>query len=398
MIFLIPKIRWVVLLLLLSFTCLSYAEQSLSPRIYAQLVKAQTLMDAKAWTEAKNFLQDLSGRVKQNYPKALIAVSLGQISINQEKLKDALVHFQQAYEFQAMKPGKNLQLLHSIGQLHCGLDEWVLCSTVLTRWAKIVPEQAKANDYIMIANAFSMTEEWWSVIHPVNEALKRRTNAPLQWYQLRVVAYSGLEKWAQAIIGQQTLLNSYPNNSEEWRRLVSLYLQLEDYKLALATMRIPFHKGLLATEKDYQQIAQLMLYNGVPYLAGVTLTEGLDNGAITETVENLKILASAWQFADEKEKAKQVLIKLVTTDPQRRWYKQLAQLHFQTQSWQQAVDALRSTKKLESESKLDLMLGIALINLQQYDNARLSLAEAAKDKSLKIMVDNWLQYLIQIKA
>jgi hypothetical protein len=62
------------------------------------------------------------------------------------------------------------------------------------------------------------------------------------------------------------------------------------------------------------------------------------------------------------------------------------------------VDALRSTKKLESESKLDLMLGIALINLQQYDNARLSLAEAAKDKSLKIMVDNWLQYLIQIKA
>jgi len=398
MIFSVGRIRRAIFLLLLSFVSLTQAGQSLSPRMHAQLTKAQTLMDTESWSEAQTFLNDLADGVTQAYPKALIIQSLGQIAIHQDNLKSALKLFQQAYDLQALKAEQNLQLLHSIGQLHCGLDEWRLCREILERWVTMAPEQASADDYIMIAQAFSMTEEWVSVIGPVNEALQRRSNAPLSWYQLRVYAHSGQSKWRQSIIAQQALLQSYPKQPDEWRRLVFFHLQREDHKLALASMRIPFQQGLLNTEKDYRQIAQLMLYNGVPYLAGATLTKGFDNNVLTEAVDNLKLLGSAWLLAGEQEKAKHVFSRLVAIDPQRRWMKQLAQLHIQTQSWQQAVEALHAAQKLEPESKLDLMLGIALINLQQYENARLSLAKAAKDKSLKTKVENWLQYLIQIKV
>lgn len=374
------------------------AEQSLPRGVHLKLIQVQKLMEKESWEEARTLLADMDANLEPSFAKALVAESLGQIYFHRDQYGSALLLFQRAFDSGRLSQEKNLRLLHIIAQLHCNQEEWRACRAKLSRWIEASPEKSRADDYLVLAQAWSVTEDWAQVIAPVNQALKMKPGAPVSWYQLRVAAFMSLEQWEKAIVAQKGLLAVYPSRAHEWRRLVSINLRLGNHKAALAAMRIPYEQGLLTTAQDFRQMAQLMLSNDLPYLAGRTLVKGMENGTLSRNASDLKLLTAIWLQAKELEKATQTLVALHGIDPQRKWLKQLAELHIRSQQWQDAIDVLHQALKGKPDPRLELLLGIALINVEQFDGARVALEAAFREKKLRTVSKNWLDYLDQLKV
>lgn len=387
-----------ICLSLLLSSSLSSAAPSLSPYIANKLVKARSLMETESWEEAKAFLTKLSEETKSDYANALIAQSLGQVAIYQDNLLLALNQFQKAYAYEALGKDNRTQLLHSIAQLHCGVDEWVPCRLKMKRWVEQAPDKVKASDYIVIAQAYSATEEWKEVVGPAEKAMRLKEDAPLNWYQLIMVAHSNLENWERAIEWQNELLNRYPEPAQEWRRLVALHLQREDYSSALSSMRVPFEKGLLNTSSDYKQMSQLLFHGGMPFKAGETLSDGIEAQIVSPDLDNLKLLVSLWIQSKEYDNAIKTCHRLLEISPERKWFKQLAMLYFQKKEWRAASKVLKVAVKQEPETDLQIMLGISLINLDEYDAAKKMLEPLQGDESVGDRVNNWLTYIKKVNV
>lgn len=384
--------------LLLSCLCSAlWAKQpSLSPFLQKQLVKARGLMETESWAEAKTLLADLASNTENRFAKALAAQSLGQIAIYQDDMARALKRFKQAYELQVLDEASATRLMHSIGQLHCALEQWRACQDTLVAWLAREGVAPKAADYIMIAQAYAAPEQWIKVPRYVNKALALKPKGPINWYQLEVAAWAQQGRWAQAIGAQKRLLQHYATRPAEWRRLVSMLVQNDDYKGALSAMRLPFEKGWLESESDYRQMAQLLYHRGVPHKAAEVLAAGIAKGEVSDSLDNLKLLGNLWQQAKARDKAIAVFEALAERTNQRRWLVQLAQLHYQAENWPAAGDYLKQALAKKQEPKLQLMFAVTLINQHDYQLAKRSLTALLADESIKSRAQNWLSYIDRV--
>jgi tetratricopeptide (TPR) repeat protein len=396
--------RMICLVCLLGVSLNLLAAPTLPRLVYQKLQEAHSLMETESWEEAQDLLEKLSTDTKHKYAQALIAQNLGQISIHQDNIALALSYFQKALDLKVLDEISNRRLLHSISQLHCSIEEWVLCREKMQQWIKVSPDKVKATDYIILAQAYAATETWQEVVRPARSALELNGKAPKSWHQMLVVAHNNLEQWPEAIAAQQLLLQSYADESEEWRRLVSLHLSQGDSLAALNSMRLPYEKGLLTKGTDVKQLTLLLHHAELPYQASETLSEGLDNGWIDRNEKNLKLLASLWFEAKSFDKAIATYQQLVEIAPRRRWYKQLASLYFQEKNWHSAIAVIKEATESEQfqldkpeQTNFELMLGMALINMNQLVEAKEILEGLANRESVKAQAENWLSYIEQVQ-
>lgn len=384
--------------LLLSCVCTAlWAKQpSLSPFLQKQFVKARGLMETESWADAQTLLADLERKTENRFAKALAAQSLGQIAIYQDDMARALKRFKQAFDLQVLDEASATRLMHSIGQLYCALEQWRACQDTLVAWLAREGVSPKAGDYIMIAQAYAAPEQWAKVPRYVNKALALKAKAPINWYQLEVAAWAQKSLWPQAIGAQKRLLQHYATRPVEWRRLVSMLVQNDDYKGALSAMRLPFEKGWLESESDYRQMAQLLYHRGVPHKAAEVLAAGIEKGEVSDSLDNLKLLGNLWQQAKARDKAIAVFEELAERTNQRRWLVQLAQLHYQAENWRAAGDYLKQALAKQQEPKLQLMFAVTLINQHDYQLAKRSLTVLLADESIKSRAQNWLNYIDRV--
>jgi tetratricopeptide (TPR) repeat protein len=388
-------LKKVLICILVMLPCSALAAKHLPVFVYKQLTQVHLLMETESWSEASELLRSLAKKTKSKYALALIAKSQGQIAIHQDDLSSALVQFKKALAPQVLEEPENKQLLHSVAQLHCAVEEWRDCRAKMRKWTLMSPEHVKANDYMLITQAFAATDDWLDVIEPANQALKLNFNAPKAWFQMPVAAYVNLDNWPAAINAQERLLGKFSLDSDSWRRLTALHINNEDYQGALDSMRLPFEKGLLDRESDVLQMAQLFFHAGLPYQAAISMQKGLDNGWLPETTKNLEYLAGYWLEAKSFSKAIYVYHQLVDISPKRQWYRQLATLYFQQTDWASALKVLRQISTQESPDEMNLLLGLTLINIDEFEEATEILKELRHHEKLKPQAENWLKYVEQ---
>lgn len=390
----------VALLLSFSFDVIGAKPPSLSPFLQKQLVKARSLMETESWLEARTLLSQLYQNTENRFAKALAAQSLGQIAIYQDDMSRALSRFTQAYELEVLDDANNARLLHSIGQLHCALDEWASCRNSLLQWLSLEGVEVKATDYIMLAQAYAATEDWADVPLYVSKALSLNTHAPINWHQLEVAARAQQAQWPEAVEAQKRLLKHYASRPDEWRRLVSMMVQNDNYDGALSAMRMPFEKGWLTREQDYRQMAQLLYHCGVPSKAAEIFAQGIEQGAVEDSLGNLKLLGNLWLQAKNRDRAIEIFAELAERTDKRSWLVQLAQLHYQANHWRQARDYLKQALDKKYEAKLQLMFAVTLINLHDYQLAKRSLEpflnETYSDQGMRKRAENWLSYIDRV--
>jgi len=393
------NMRHVLVAILLLLPLLSFGEeQKLSYQEYQLLKKAFEHLEKGQLSQAYQQLTTAKAQVNSDYARALVEHNLGQVEVQRERYRKALPHLLKAYNYKQLPQAQQTDLTHTLAQLHCMQDQWKTCINYLKKWMRLAPSKVKTADQLLLAQAYSQLEQWKNVIKPISAAITRRKIAPENWYQLKLAAHVQLKQWRAAAKEQKRLVRYYSNKVSHWRQLVSLQLQAGHSKAALATQRMGFERGLLRQAKDYRLLAQLMLQARIPYYAGKVMETGMKRGVLKRNKKNLRLLSNCWIQARETKKAIKTLSQLNQSSPSQKSLTQLAQMQMELQDWQAAQSTLKKTLGFTKKkpAKLQLLLGITHIKLKQYDQARQTLAIAAKDKKQQASARGWMQYLEQI--
>lgn len=376
------------------------AQKTLSQFEYKQLSGAFKLMEEGQLTAARAHLLEAQKKVKSDYAKALVFHNLAQIALQRDQFKPAIINLKAARALNALPDKQQINILHTLGQLHCMQEEWNLCISNFRNWMTEAPQEVKPNDHLLLAQAYAQIDRWKSVIPHIKTAIKSKKVAPENWYQLLIGAHIRLKQWPLAVQQQQILIRHYSHKPSHWRQLVSLQLQSGRRKAALATQRMGFERKLLRQAKDYTLLAQLMMNHQIPFHAGKVLEEGFKHKVLKGSKKNLQLLSRAWMQSKESGRAISALKKLYRLTPTEKIAIQLAQMQLLDKSWSAAEATLLNAlqKKSKQPARLQLMLGIARINMKDYESARESLEVAAGDSRYSKSVKNWIRYLDQMDA
>lgn len=390
----------------LSSPMLDAKEQRLSPAIINQLNAVKTLMEEESWDEAQSKLKAMAQSVSQSEAQRHIQLSLGQIAVHQDNYETALEHFTQAYELTEAGSEQAISILYNVGQLQCYAEQWKACRESLEIWLAEQEEDVSADIYLMIAQAYAMTEDWRKAIPHLRSALALKKPAPASWHQLEVSAWMALENWPEAISAQQRLLAAYPANEVHWSRLADMQQQQGHIDAALSTRRLARKNGHLVSAEDDKRLTWLLLEQKLPFYAGTVLEESIKEERLPEDVKHLRWLFQCWKQARETDKAVAVLRRLQQLDKTGNWSGYQSELLMQAGRWEEAevsLDALKAAHGGRLSWRWRLLQGMVLTHQGRYNQARDTFEDISNNapveaESLLNQADNWLSYLDQVQG
>jgi len=148
-------------------------------------------------------------------------------------------------------------------------------------------------------------------------------------------------------------------------------------------------------------MAQLFLQAEVPYKAAVILDKGLKDGVIEANERNWRLLSQAWTLAQEDEKAIPALIQAARLSDDGELDVRLAQAYFNLDDLEAAVNAARAGLDkggLKRTDTANLLLGMALYNLERYADAKRAFRAAQRDQRSSRTAAQWIQHVSNEEA
>jgi tetratricopeptide (TPR) repeat protein len=126
------------------------------------------------------------------------------------------------------------------------------------------------------------------------------------------------------------------------------------------------------------------------------MEDGLNEGIVESTENNWRVLAQAWQLAQEDEKAIPALGRAAGLSDDGELDLRLAQSHQNLANWQDCIDAARdalSKGDLRREDQGNMILGACLFELEEYGQARTAFRTAEEDTRSRTSAQSWIQYV-----
>jgi predicted negative regulator of RcsB-dependent stress response len=126
------------------------------------------------------------------------------------------------------------------------------------------------------------------------------------------------------------------------------------------------------------------------------MEQGLDSGTIESTESNWRILAQAWQLAQEDLKALPALSRASSLASDGNLDMLLAQSYANLARWDECVEAARSALnrgELNRADQTNMILGNCLVEQKKYGEARSAFNSAARDDRSRRAANQWLQYI-----
>jgi tetratricopeptide (TPR) repeat protein len=394
------------LLLLLSLTGAVRAETvNISPFVLQQLNAAQQAMAQEQFAKATEVLDKLAQQDLSPPGKAYMHQFRGNLALQQKREAEALKQFKAAWELKALTEQDQRRLLHTVAQLQLTLDQWKKGTASLEHWMQLVraagmaDSEIRADDYLLLAQGYSQQEQWQKVVDPIKTAIRIKGRAPEDWYRLQLAAHFQLKQWQGATAVLELLTERYPQKSQYWEQLASVYQIRERHADALATLRAAWIGGHLQKERQYIWLVQLMMQQGVPQRAAEVLQQSLRAGTVRDTLKHQRLLAQAQLDAKLYEQGRKTLQRIAERKPDYDTWRQLAYLELQLKRWNDMKRSIDKAVALKPDAaELLLLRGIADINRAEYELARSSFERASAYNGTRDQAKSWLNYLEQVQS
>lgn len=370
-------------------------EYLLTETTYKALESAQEQMDNKNFSAAERALRSLLDDTDDDsYDEAMVLQTLGYLYTETENYPRAIETFRQTLATDALPEDMTHNLRYNLAQLLISEEQFNEGIEVLQRWLQD-DDSPPDNAYLLLATAQYQVKQFTNTVRTLRTLISRASAPKESWYRLMLSAHLEMNQSQQAIDVLETLIVMNPREKSYWQQISALYQQQEKIFYSLAVQMLAERLDL-GDGQTIIRLADTYRYLSIPYKSARLLTEAMDNNRIEASFKNLDKLANSWLAAREYGKAAEVLARMARIDQTGETDLRLAQVHVSKENWQPALNALLpAIDKLDGsdQGRAYLLAGMAYANLEDYDEARAMLIQAAGFENERRRASQWLSYV-----
>jgi tetratricopeptide (TPR) repeat protein len=345
-------------------------------------------LNMEKFAEAQAAIGTLNLEKLSPYERSKVEQILFNISYAEEKYEEARQHLQKSIDAGGLNEQEASQARYQFAQLYMTEEKWKEGAAALEEWFKTATDPNSAA-YYLLAVAYYQLEDFARALPHAQKAIELSDKPQESWLQLLLALYLQKEQFNDAIPLLVRLVETAPDKKTYWMQLSAVYGQVEDYPNALAVMQLAYGAGLVTEDSEIRRLADLLVFNDVPYRGGQVLEVNVDDKLYEK-------LANCWVAAGEIDKAIEPLQKGGELASSGDLLIRLGEVHVQRQDWEAAKAALErgiDKGQLKDAGAAQLLMGIALFNEHRLADARTWFERAQKADKHRSLAESYLQII-----
>ena len=359
------------------------------------LNEAIELMNAGNNTGAAQKIGTLQLERLSPYERGTVERILFNISYEQDRYEEARGHLQKAIDSGGLNAQQIDEARYQSAQLYIQEEKWREGAAALEEWFKTAANPNSAA-YYMLTVAYYQLEDFDRALAPAKKAVELMDPAKPNesWLNMLSALYLQREEFRESIPVLQQLITVAPGKKIYWMQLSQVYGQLEDYPNALASMQLAHHLGLVTEDAEVRRLADLLMFNGIPYRGGQVLEAAIEQKIVALDEKLYEKLANCWLAAGELDKSVAPLQRAAELAPTGDAFVRLGEVHAQRRDWSAAIAAIQrgiDKGELRDRASADLWLGIAHYSQKRFDAAVPFFDRARQSDRHRNIADNYLQ-------
>ncbi|MRX28476.1 tetratricopeptide repeat protein [Kangiella sp. HZ709] len=256
------------------------------------------------------------------------------------------------------------------------------------------------SDYKTLAQLYYQDKQYKNAVCPAYIALKgtttKKDKEPL--YKMLFGLHFSLSDLDGSAKVLSEMINFWPQEKKYWEQLFSIHYQRGDTASALAVNELAYKKGIWEKESEYKNLASLHANTGAPLTAALRLEDGIKKGVVSQSLENLKLVARYWEQAKDRNKAISAYTKVANADSSGEYFYRIGNMYFEQEKYNQAIDnfakAINKGKMKSVEAGYSrLQKGAAHFYLGQEDAAIAAMNSAKNFDKTKKQAISWIGFI-----
>jgi len=329
------------------------------------------------------------------YERGTVERVLFSISYAQDRYEEARGHLQKAIDSGGLNAQQISEARYQSAQLYILAEEWREGAAALEEWFKTATSPNSAA-YYMLAAAYYELEDLDRALPAAKKAVELMDPAKPNetWLSMLSALYMQREEYKEGVPILQQLITAAPDKKVYWMQLSQVYGQMEDYPNALAIMQLANSVGLVTEDAEVRRLADLLLFNDVPYRGAQVLETAIEKKIVTLDDKLYDKLANCWIAAGELDKSIEPLTRAANLAASGDGFARLGEVHVQRDDWPAAIAAIQrgiDKGQLKDPGRAQLMMGIAHYSQKDYGTAVPFFNRARQVEQHRPMADSYLK-------
>ena len=339
---------------------------------------------------------------EQSYERALINQLYGNFYAIQSKFQEAIPWYEKSLKFKKMPLVTGLQVRKNLAQCYFQDSNYSDTIKILEEYKAIAEKRRllfSPIDRVMLGISYFQEGQLEKAYESISLANKLSTSYKEDWLGYELSLAIQLEKYSEAIEISQLLIFVNPDKKEYWKQLSGLYYNQDSDDESLAGLELAYEQNTLTKEKEYTDLGRYYLYKNLPQKAIKTIQYGIDIGIVEASKENYELLADSYFILKNRTKGIQFLQKSLEIEKDPNTAFKIGRFAFEEEDWETSYKYLLISKDLKykkSPGRLDLLMGIALYEMNDYLEAKKYFTIALDFEDTKISAEGWISYVNDI--
>ncbi|HEX7081324.1 MAG TPA: tetratricopeptide repeat protein [Gammaproteobacteria bacterium] len=359
------------------------------------LNEAIEFLNMDDYVSAREALADLRLDRLSPYERSRVEQIFAGIDLAQDNYASARDHLAQAIAAGGLNQQETERLQFQIAQLYMTEEMYAEAAAALEEWFRTA-QMPNAGAYYLLAAAYYQQGDLERALEPAQKAVELAEMPQVGWIELLVYLYVEREQYEEALPLVERLVSMEPKKKQHWMRLSSFYLQLERPEEALAAMQVAYNAGLFTEDSEYRRLADMLVFNEIPYRGARVLEKAIEEGKVSEDADLYEKLANCWIAARDFDEALPPLERAAELSDDGDLYVRLAEVNIQLEDWEAASNALRNAMDkgdLSDEANAQLLMGVALFNQDQLQDAREWFQRASRSDERRDMASDYIKVI-----
>lgn len=378
------------------------SDDAISQFTYGFLKRINEYIDDENYEEAQRDLDIFVRRYflnEQSYERSLINQLYGNFYAVQGKYEEAIPWFVKSLKFKKIPLVTGLQVRRNLAQCYFQNSNYLGTIKILEEYKAISIKRGllfAPTDRVMLGISYFKDDKYEKAYINISEANQLSTTYKEDWLGYELSLAIQLKKYAEAIETAQLLIFVNPDKKEYWKQLSGLYYTQDADNESLAGLELAYEQNTLTNEKEYLDLSRYYLYKNLPQKAIKTMRYGIDTGIVSESKKNYELLADSYFILKDRAKGIQYLEESLQLESDPNTAFKIGRFAFEEEDWNTAFKYLQEAKKLKynkNPGRLDILMGISLYELGNYQKSKIFFNNALEFDESKISAEGWLSYL-----